>query len=336
MKVSILVPVYNVEVYIQRCAESLFKQSYSDCEFVFVNDCTPDNSIEVLKKCMKSYKFAHERVKIIEHESNRGLAASRLTGLKNASGDCVMFVDSDDYLELDAIETMVKNMEEEKCDIVSAGITHIFKNGRRFVDFPAQCDDIRECLKMMLERKVIMNAVARLYKRDLFLKLENPFIEGINFGEDYLMTSRIFYFSTKITYINKPVYNYIHTNSESYTFQFKRANLDNLLKVDSVITDFYQRVGESDLMNCHIVGRMKLKSEQLIMFMRSDMQKSEDYEYLKGIFIESQNCKYIRRLSHQDRIILWLSEQLPLWAMKIYVRSGYMIKQVLKQIKQHN
>ena len=334
MKVSILVPICGVENYICRCAESLFNQSYKDIEYIFVDDCSPDKSVNILRNIIKSYPGREDRVKIISHEINKGLAASRLTGIANATGNYVMFVDSDDYLEKDAVEILVDKVIESDNDIVTASLTHIFSNGYTFVDHPLQVDDKTECLKMMLERKTFLNVFPRIYRRVLFEKLQKPFVEGLNYGEDYLMTTRIFYYADKISFVDKPVYNYIHTNSESYTYQFKRLNFENLLKVDSVISDFYRKTGEKDLMESHQVGRLKLKSEQLIMYLRSKTQFHDDFILIKDHFKERQTEVYLSRLPLQDYLILKLSEIFPLWIMASYVRIGYSLKQIIKQIKQ--
>ena len=108
MKVSILVPIYNVELYIKRCIISLFEQTYNDIEFIFVNDCTKDKSIEILNSTLQQYPQRWEQVKIISHKTNKGLAAARTTALQNATGDYVMHVDSDDFLNLDAVEKCVE------------------------------------------------------------------------------------------------------------------------------------------------------------------------------------------------------------------------------------
>ena len=104
MKVSILVPVYNVEKFFSRCLESLFSQTYSNIEYVFVNDCTPDNSMIVLHDILQKYPNHVNNVKLIENPSNNGIAIVRNTLLDNAHGDYVLFVDSDDWIENDMVE----------------------------------------------------------------------------------------------------------------------------------------------------------------------------------------------------------------------------------------
>ena len=106
MKVSILVPVYGVEKYIERCARSLFEQTYEDLEYIFVDDCSPDNSIEILKNTLENYPKRKEQVKIIHHDKNQGLSGARNTALSHATGDYVIFVDSDDEVCRSCIDDM--------------------------------------------------------------------------------------------------------------------------------------------------------------------------------------------------------------------------------------
>ena len=100
-QVSILVPVYGVEKYIERCARSLFEQTYENLEYIFVNDCTPDKSMEILMRVMEDYPNRKGNVRIFHHEHNRGLSAARNTALDAATSPFVTHVDSDDYLDCD-------------------------------------------------------------------------------------------------------------------------------------------------------------------------------------------------------------------------------------------
>ena len=91
MKVSVIVPIYNVEKYISACARSLFEQTFKDVEYIFVNDCATDHSLEILKDVAAHYALPH--CQFISHEHNRGSGAARLTGMEHAGGDFVMFVE---------------------------------------------------------------------------------------------------------------------------------------------------------------------------------------------------------------------------------------------------
>ncbi len=127
--VSILVPVCNVSDYIERCAHSLFQQTFYDIEYVFVNDCTPDDSIEKLQKIIEQYPNRKPFVKIIHHDKNRGVAAARNTAIDNSSGKYLQHIDSDDWVELDMIETLYNKAETEQADIVVSDILMEKKNG---------------------------------------------------------------------------------------------------------------------------------------------------------------------------------------------------------------
>ena len=116
--VSILVPIYNVENFIEKCSVSLFEQTYKNIEYVFVNDCSPDHSIEVLEKVAKNYPNRINSIKIINHDINKGLAGARNTAILNANGDYVLHVDSDDFIEKTTIEKLVKKAQDDCADIV--------------------------------------------------------------------------------------------------------------------------------------------------------------------------------------------------------------------------
>jgi glycosyltransferase involved in cell wall biosynthesis len=119
--VSILVPIYGVEKYIERCARSLFEQTYSNIEYVFVNDCTKDKSIELLMNVLNEYPHRKGQVKLIHHERNRGLAAARNTAVYNMTGEYVWHVDSDDYIETQAVELLVNEIQKTNAEVIIFG-----------------------------------------------------------------------------------------------------------------------------------------------------------------------------------------------------------------------
>ncbi len=103
-KVSVIIPVYGVEKYIERCARSLFEQTLDDIEYLFIDDCTPDKSIEMLKQVLEDYPHRKPQVVIHRMEQNSGQAAVRKWGMQNAIGDYVIHCDSDDWVELTMYE----------------------------------------------------------------------------------------------------------------------------------------------------------------------------------------------------------------------------------------
>ena len=118
IKISLIIPVYGVEDYIAEFAESAFGQTYHDIQYIFVNDGTKDNSIIVLKELIDDrYRHLKDRIIIVDKQ-NEGLPAARRTGLEYATGDYVWHVDSDDWLELDAEESIVAKIKETDSDVV--------------------------------------------------------------------------------------------------------------------------------------------------------------------------------------------------------------------------
>jgi len=329
MRVSILIPIYGVEAYIEKCAESLFRQTYCDIEYVFVNDCTPDDSIAILRNVASKYPHRQKNMRIVTHEENSGLAVSRLTGLAYATGEFIMFVDSDDYLELNAVEQLASIAENEGSDIVSGGFYHEFTGGKRLYESPPSISK-EEYLTLILKRQVKCNIWGRLYRRTLFNK-GITFIKGINNGEDYVVVSRLFYFANKISNVNTPVVHYLHLNKGAYSAKYSRSNLDQVLKAETVISEFYKQIGDKELIVSHNIGNLKLKAEQIIILLRSKDRNKADYSYLLGLFddCEKDNC-LLKELAFQDRTLLKLSKVLNYNFMCLYVISGYFFKQLLK------
>ena len=119
MKISVIIPMYGVEPYIAQCARSLFEQSFTDqVEYLFIDDASKDNSVEVLRNVIDEYANQNLNIRIIQHENNLGLPSARNTGLKHARGEYIMHVDGDDFLEVNAIEMLYKAARDNDADVV--------------------------------------------------------------------------------------------------------------------------------------------------------------------------------------------------------------------------
>lgn len=215
-KISVLVPVYGVEQYIERCARSLFEQTYPDLEFVFVNDCTTDKSIEVLKTVMADYSERKKAIRIVDHEKNRGLAAARNTGLDNATGEFLCLVDSDDWLEPDAFGLLICKQQEKESDLVS---------GNRMVHYSDKDSllqerlyrDKKEMTCQMMQRTWDHFITGRLIRRSLFIDNGLRWNEGLDLAEDRYMMSLLSYHAQKFDTIDMVVYHYERRNVNAIT-----------------------------------------------------------------------------------------------------------------------
>ena len=217
MKISILVPVYGVEKYIPQCAKTLFEQTYHDIEYIFVDDCSPDDSIMVLQQILANYPERKSQVHIVRHDHNRGLGAARKTAFEAATGDFVINVDSDDYLSLNAVELLVAKQQETGADIVSSSYTSVFQDGTAILHAePHYSKD--DCLKLMLIQNTLLPHIwARLIRRSLYIEHGISSVEGINMAEDLALTPRLIHAATSISYVKESTY-YYRDDSSASTF----------------------------------------------------------------------------------------------------------------------
>lgn len=213
MKISVIVPVFGVEKYIEKCVESLMNQTFEDVEYIFVNDCTKDNSINILYDILQ--KYPNRQVKVLTHDVNKGLPAARNTGLSMAIGDYIFHCDSDDYLELDALECLYKKTQEEKADIVWCDIYENYSTSQIYLiqpDYTVPSD----ALKAMLTSNMRFNVWNKLCKRSLYIENKITFLEGNSMGEDMCMM-KLFIHAKKVAHIPKALYHYVRCNPSALT-----------------------------------------------------------------------------------------------------------------------
>lgn len=224
--VSILVPVYGVEKYIERCARSIFEQTYHDLDIVFVDDCTPDKSIEILKRVLEEYSDRKAQTRIIRHEHNRGLAAARNTAVAAAVGTFLMHVDSDDWIENDAVEELVKKQEETGADFV----TGVMVKNEDTLDYhyvEPVYKDKNDMMILILSQICHHELANRLVKRALYTDHHIKALEGVNQAEDWRLTPMLLWYANGIARLNKTTYHYF-MNMESMCNSKK--SMDKALK----------------------------------------------------------------------------------------------------------
>ena len=243
MKISVLVPVYGVEKYIGRCAESLFTQTYADLEYVFVDDCTPDRSVGVLRSVMEQYPERKVQVRIIRNERNSGIGAVRQRLIDECTGDCLTFVDSDDYLPPRAVELMAAEMERSGADMVDGGWQRVTREGVSAVNQPYRGRDEKRYLCLMLCQNIVSNRMwGRLIRRTLFTENGVRLVPGIDFSEDYSVMTRLLYFANR-SVTTGTVYFYSEENTSSYTHTASPRHARSYLMACRVVLDFFTANG---------------------------------------------------------------------------------------------
>lgn len=227
-KVSVIVPIYNVEKYLEKCINSLLSQTLEDIQIILVNDGSKDNSGNIAKECEKNNK---NRIIYVEKE-NGGLSDARNYGLKYATGDFIAFLDSDDYIEKNAYEEMYNKAIEENADYVECDFIWEFPNKIR-VDKQYPYKNKKEMLSFV--RVVAWN---KLIKRQLIIDNNLEFPKGLRY-EDVEFTYKLIPFVNKFAYVDKPFIHYVQREGSIANVQNERT-AEIFTVLDNVI-EFYKK-----------------------------------------------------------------------------------------------
>lgn len=246
-KVSVVIPVYGVEKYIARCAVSLMEQTLDDMEFIFVNDCTQDNSIEELKRILALYPNRSAQVKIINKDYNEGLSFARKTGVENASGDYIGFCDSDDWVDITMYEKLYNKAFYERLDYVKCGhyitngITTLSRNNVNLSDSPNK----EEMLSRLLRCTGLNSVWDTLTRRKVFEDHSFKYTSD-SMLEDFFLATQIIESCSSYGVVDEPLYFYFQnpdsiSNSPSEIAYIKRGTQarDNALWIIDYIHQLY-------------------------------------------------------------------------------------------------
>lgn len=231
-KVSVCIPVYNVEQYISRCIESVLSQSLKDIEIIVVDDCSPDKSMEIVRK----YADNDSRIKIVEHDVNHGLMIARRTGYMAALGDFITFCDSDDTLAEGALEKLYSAAIVENADIVSGIIQYVPNKGSIYL-WPNKMSygtDRVSVYKSLLNNECGHNLCSRLFRRDLLHNYLYQTFEGATNGEDGILFYQIVDNASKIIAIDSIVYVYYQNMASSSNVNLTDRALKSIVILNSI------------------------------------------------------------------------------------------------------
>ena len=211
-----------------------------NAEYVFVNDCTKDRSVEILQQTIDRFPERKSQVILIQHEHNKGLGGARHTAFAASRGRYIMHVDSDDLLPLDAVEKLVKAAEKSGADIVDGGFAD-WENGQATLFHPAAHDSHRTYQRKLLCQNITSNRIwGRIYRRDLLENHGIYSVEGIDYSEDYAVVARVMYFAKRY-FIDEVVYYYRKDNITSYTHDISEKNLTSHFKACQLVASFIEQ-----------------------------------------------------------------------------------------------
>ena len=316
-QVSVIIPIYKVRKFIERCVCSLFEQTLKNVEYIFVDDASPDDSIDILKSCIERYPERKEQVRILVHEENQGLPAARNTGFAMATGEYVFHCDSDDFVEVDMLEEMYKAAKEKDADMVYCDFYLSFEKNERYMSNPVYETAEDMFRKGLLGGAMKYNVWNKLVKRNLYTDNNITFPAGHAMGEDMTMI-RLAACAKSVAYVPKAFYHYVKLNANAYSATMsERHKVDILFNVNQTVEFLQNKFGNALDKE---IAFFKLNTK--LPFLITD-DKSQ-YEVWKEWWPEAN--KYICENKIQPfrtRMVQWLAAKGQFWAVKLYFKVVY-------------
>lgn len=238
-KISVIIPVYNVEKYIEKCVHSLMQQSMEeDIEFIFINDNTPDKSIILLNQVLLNYPKRQHQVFIIHNPTNLGIAKTRQIGVEQSKGEYIGWCDSDDWVDSDMYETMYKATNHGNTDIVVCNCME--EVSQRYVTTFVLAHTPHEVLaNSWKDKHMPYGLVFHLFKRELFSKSLNEPVPTCQ-GEDTYLMRYLYFYAKSIRFVPQPFYHYNRmnlgsiTHNPQLTFNQWEAHQKNINKIEKL------------------------------------------------------------------------------------------------------
>lgn len=308
MKISVIIPIYKVETFIERCATTLMEQTLHEVEYIFVDDATPDRSIQILEEVVARYPERKEQVRIVHHEENKGLPAARNTGLTLATGEYIFHCDSDDYVELTMLEELYHAAKKQEADIVWCDWYLTFAENERYMKQP-YFNTPMEALKAMLSGGMKYNVWNKLVRRSLYTDNGIEFPSGYGMGEDMTMMM-LFAHAQKISYVPKAYYHYIKTNTNAFSQTYSDKHLVELKHNVQRIIDYMQKVCGGALEKELNFFKLDVKFPFLIA---GQYKRWEEWYPEANTYI-LQN----KTVSARTRYIQWFASKRQYWVVGLY------------------
>lgn len=238
IKISIIVAAYNIEKYIYKCIDSIKKQTLKDIEIIIVNDGSTDSTLNIIR----NLALKDSRIRIID-KKNEGSIEARKSGLEVANGEYILFVDGDDWLELDALEKLYNNATNNNSDIVIYNSYFVYgdKKVERYVFSKELSEDN---IKNLFLENIYPGLVFKMIKHEYIKKNNIEFASNISFAEDLATTSSLFINNPKISYVDDCLYNYYQRNDS-----ISKTINNKVLEIDEAMNFIKRKLEENGLYN---------------------------------------------------------------------------------------
>lgn len=311
-KVSVIVPIYKVEAFIWRCAESLMQQTLHEVQYIFVNDATPDSSMQILDDVLSLHNARLADVVVVNHEKNLGLPAARNSGLAVAKGDYVFHCDSDDFVDPNMLESLYSFASSKNVDIVWCDWYLSFEKKERYMKQPCY-DSATEALKGMLSGSMKFNVWNKLVKRNIYTDNGILFPAGFGMGEDMTMI-KLFACTERVAYLPQAFYHYVKLNTGAFSQTYSQRHLEELRRNVDIITEFIHERYKDSLER--ELSFMKLEAKFPLLI--SDGRNNK-YAIWRSWYPEAN--PYImdnRGISLRSRLVQWLAWKGQWWIVWLY------------------
>lgn len=232
IKVSIIIPIYNASEYLTDCLNSLFNQSYSNIQYIFIDDSSTDNSLYILKQATKEHVL--KDITIIESKTNEGSACARIRGIEEASGDYITFCDSDDWIDNNAVERLIKKVSTTDADIIASPFYLNFPNKQAILAFKDEekIDDLNNIPLDFLH----FSLCNKLFKASLLKKTSVYPIQKVDCWEDLSIVARILSNKPIVEVIESPYYHYRRFKNHSLS----QSGQERMLKDHLIYADYLE------------------------------------------------------------------------------------------------
>lgn len=310
MKVSLIIPVYNAAKTLRKSLDSVAMQSFRDFEVVFVNDCSTDDSRDIIEEFASTSGTPFQ---IIDQPNNMGVAAARNRALEVARGEYVMWVDADDLLEIDAIRIAVEAAETNDADIVGWDWTLGFEHNGRYMR-QAEWKSPLDALKNLMGGTMRWNLWLFMVRRSLIQENGLRFIPGANMGEDMMFMIKAFSHCGNAVQIHQPLYRYNAVSTSSISKQFSEVRRSEVSKnLDQALLAVAESRYKAEL--CDYTNFLKL-------FIKLPLLMSDqiaDYKIWYDLYPESNAyAKCNKVLPLRTRLVQWMASKKCWLGVKAY------------------
>ena len=299
--VSILIPIYNVEKYLGKCLDSVFSQTYKNVEYVFVDDCSTDNSYDVLMSSIEQNNIPKYKYTIVSHKQNEGIAVSRADCIANAKGEYVQFVDSDDWIEPDMTETLVEATKSSQIDLVGCYFIKDFLSGKQTRHSENYSQSCAENMVLCINYDISTVLWKMLIRRSLFSYFKiTPHVDIV---EDYIISVKLYFYANSFAVVDKYMYHYVQYNEGRVSFQTLRS-ITNHIKGVKEVEEFLKtkELITPNISNLFNLRKFNIKSN----FLTKNMFDIQAY---RTTFPEADKAWRQIDYSRNEKIKFWLAEK---------------------------